>query len=153
MKRLYCGLLLLCVGQPCLGEDFHAVEQAKRDYEAKVDVVVAPITAAYLKQLDKMKKAFMADGDLKGARAAQREIDSVTIFTTIVGKWTWSNGGEIEFLENGTARHGSGGRGRWTCLDKRTRRYEFVWSQTRDAGSVITLSQDGMTMFVNNRAQ
>jgi hypothetical protein len=54
-----------------------ALVKARKDYEAKIKAVVAPLKADYLRQLDKMKKTLGGKGDVAGAQAVQKEIEAV----------------------------------------------------------------------------
>ncbi len=164
-----CAMLvtLLLTTVTTFAEDKPAKEPAdlvkiRKAYEAKVKAAVEPITEAYLKKLDEMKKAYGAKGDLESAQAIQKEIESMTpekaaAKTTtkskatakrkaevgIVGKWTWSDH-VIDFLEDGTFKLSNGDRGKWGCLDRKTRRYE------NSLGNKMLLTADGTTMLVKN---
>jgi hypothetical protein len=127
-----------------------ALVTARKAYEAKVKAVLDPLKADYLKKLEGMKKDFGAKGDVASALAVQREIDSLTEAgtATIVGKWDGFPGAGIaEFKADGTAKDNSGNiTGKWACLDKKTRRYQTIWSN----GWVdwYLMSADGSTLTV-----
>ena len=130
-----------------------ALVQARKVYEAKIKAVVDPIKDAYVKQLEKMKRAYGAKGDLTSALAVQREIDSLTTAVkitkiTIVGVWAWPGGSPVTFQEDGTAKASNGGTAKWTCLDKKTLKYQVSWS----SGVVdwLLMSPDGTTLVIKN---
>jgi hypothetical protein len=60
--------------------------KARNAYKAEVEAAMAPITAAYLKQLEEMKKAYGAKGDLTSALALQKEIDTFAPIDPSEGK-------------------------------------------------------------------
>jgi len=128
--------------------------KARLDYEAKVKAAVDPITAAYLKQLDAMMKAYGAAGDLDSAQAVKAEIKARTAgqpspaVPTLVGKWLWPSGECVEVKPNGEAVwQANGGKGKWVCLDKKARRYEIAWKSGTD---YMILSADGSTAICKN---
>jgi hypothetical protein len=126
-----------------------ALVQARKVYEAKVKAAVDPIRAAYLKQLDEMKKAFGAKGDLASAQAVQSEINSLGTPATIVGKWNLAaNNYSVEFKADGTATTNTGPTAKWRCLDKKARTYQASWSNGDVA--LMLLSSDGSTLSVKN---
>ena len=125
--------------------------KARRDYEAKIKAVVNPITAANMKKLDEMKKAYGAKGDLVSAQAVQKEIDSLSPtkpVLTILGKWAWVDRVTVEFLEDGTVKNSGGITGKWTCLDKKMGNYRVSWS---DGGfDWMQMSRDGSALACKN---
>jgi hypothetical protein len=124
-----------------------ALVRARKAYEADVNAAVDPITEKYVKQLNELKKDFMAKGDLESAQAVQREIHGLTVGVTLIGKWTWPPAASAEFLEDGTSEAHSV-KGKWKLVDKKTRKYKIVWSN----GYIdwVTLSADGTTLSGRN---
>jgi hypothetical protein len=150
---------------PCQAEDepvqepsaLESLAQARDAYEVKVKAAVDPITAAYLKDLDRMMKSYGAKGDLESALAVQNEIKSLkTLATqvTVVGKWTW-DGHDKEFLENGVFIGGQHKiQGTWKAVDKRVRTYQISWFDEKGKSNgyvdLLRMSSDGSTLFGKN---
>jgi len=162
MKCAVFAILLLTAvsarAQESPGKEPAALVKLRKAYEAKVKAAVDPITAAYLKKLDEMKKSYGAEGDLESAQAVQKEIESLTTnkpksAVTIAGTWSWGNA-IVKFQDDGSGTYDADGRGqgltsgRWKCLDKKKRTYQVSWS----TGSVdlMLLSPEGDTMICRN---
>jgi len=153
-----CAMLivLLLTTVSAFAEDKPAQEPAdlvkiRKLYETKVKAAVDPITAAYVKKLDEMKKAYGAKGDLESAQAVQKEIESMSTTKpamTLVGKWTWA-GGIAEFQKDGSGKCGNS-TSKWKCLDKKAHKYQIVWA----AGVTdwVQISSDGTTIFLKNNS-
>ena len=54
-----------------------ALTQARAAYQAQINAAVDPIKQKYIQQLDALKKQLGANGDIAGATAVQKEIDTV----------------------------------------------------------------------------
>jgi hypothetical protein len=128
--------------------------KARLDYEAKVKAAVDPITAAYLEQLDAMMKAYGAAGDLDSAQAVKAEIKARSAgqpspaAPTAIGKWLWPSGEGVELKPNGEAVWLADGHvGKWSCLDRKARRYAVAWKNGTD---YMILSADGSTAICKN---
>jgi hypothetical protein len=118
---------------------------ARNAYEEKVKEVADPIKADYLKKLDGMKKDLGAKGDTESALAVEREIKNLRAdAATIVGKWNWSFDQIVEFKADGAGVDNSGHPAKWTCLDKRMRKFQAIWSHGFD--DLLLLSPDGTTL-------
>lgn len=97
MKRMALLIVLITalpiLAQEPVPQEPPALVKARKDYEAKIKAVVAPITADYLRQLDKMMKTLGGKGDLAGAQAVKREIEAVQASPVVSdtkqapGKW------------------------------------------------------------------
>lgn len=152
MIRALSVLLLLTTASAFAADkavpDPAALVKARKAYDAKVKAAVDPITAAYLKHLEGMKKAYDGKRDVVAAQAVQNEIDSLTTTMSLVGKWTWGGEGTAEFWEDGSCTHSSGSTGKWTCVDKKTRKYRVSWS----SGYLnrLLMSADGTTILGKN---
>lgn len=76
-------ILVLCmfVGLPLYAQNNskepETLTKARAKYQKEVARVTAPITKDYLDQLDTLKKALGAKGDVEDAMAVQKEIDAV----------------------------------------------------------------------------
>jgi hypothetical protein len=146
-------VLFILTTLPVFAEDKPANEpgdlvKLREAYEAKVKTAVEPITAAYLKRLEGMKRTYGANGDLVSAQAVQNEINSLATdapkrknAVAIVGKWIGSNHINYEFYANNTSKCSNGVVGKWQCLDKKKRMYRVTWA---DGGfDRIVISADG----------
>jgi hypothetical protein len=128
-------------------EEPSALVTARKAFEAKDKESVDPLKADYLMKLDGMKKDFGAKGDVTSALAIQREIKSLQAGAlTIVGKWKWLDDNIVEYREDGTANDRVGYTAKWLCLDKRTHKYQVIWSQGYDV--LMLLSPDGSTLSI-----
>jgi hypothetical protein len=126
---------------PSLTKEPAALAKARKTYEAKIKAAVDPITAEYVKQLEKMKRKLGADGDVAGAQAVQREIDSLKGTAPIIGEWSWPNGDTVTVSSDGSFRSSSGLKGSWKSVSKKEHRYQLIWST--GVVDAIALSANG----------
>jgi hypothetical protein len=140
MKSLMFLVLILIpipgLAQEKADKEPAALAEARRVYEAKLKAVVEPLTTAYVKKLDQMKRQYGSKGDLASANAVQGEIAGLTGANAggeairmgasggFVGT-TWQYRGRadspITYREGGIATcpiwHG---QGKWKAVDQST---------------------------------
>ena len=135
--------------------------KARLAYEAELKAAIDPITAAYLRQLDKMMKHFGSQGDAESAKVAQDAINELSrakplaapraaSVPSIVGKWTWLNG-IPRILPNARAKNSSGEIGNWRVTDEARGQYEVAWPSGYT--DWIQMSVDGSEIVVANKDQ
>ncbi len=128
-----------------------ALVEARKAYEAEVKIAVDPIKASYVKNLEEVKKEYLAKEDLISVQAVQMEINRLIskVAGTLVGRWDWKGFGEVtEFKKDGTANSSAGPTAKWRCLDEKTRKYEIRWSTGFIDWAVM--SSDGLTLYLKN---
>lgn len=122
MKKL---IITLVCAAPLLAFAADPVElvAVRASYQKQIQAATAPINTKYLEYLDTLKKQLGAKGDVQGALAVQKEIDSIAALqktATVTGSdkiviWNQNNGGKGD---RGTKRVNvsllSGGREVWS---------------------------------------
>ena len=116
---------------------------------------MAKINKIYVQELDKLKGAYTKKGDLETANSIVSLVkeagaggsDAPASEMAIVGKWSWSGGGTVEFQEDGNCKNQLGGIAKWKCLNKRTHTYENSW------GNLMVMSPDATTLDVTTNGR
>jgi hypothetical protein len=145
MRLLFLLVILSCVSR-CVADEPSALVQARKTHDAKLQKATETISEEYLKKLAELKQGFMAKGDLESALAVQKEIDKINFPNSIVGVWQWPSS-KVEFKKDGTCKIANAS-GKWKCLDKKTKKYQIVWS----TGFIdtVTLALDGKSLAGKN---
>jgi hypothetical protein len=95
MKTLTAFFLLACAIAVCAEEakeskDPAELAQVRNTFQTQMKAATTPIIQRYLQQLDALKKQLGGRGDIAGATAVQKEIDSIkSVGADKIGKdWT-----------------------------------------------------------------